>query len=195
MLSDHLRSEMIFYATTGDYSDAERYERFALGCELDVKASEIGAVVRNLALNEHGYGDVVEVLETASATGLTAAGVISECAKAGIVCVYTSLDREKNLLEFARERRRGDMFVQADFEDLPFASMTFHIYIMMGAEGYRPKGTFYLEVRRVLRVGGFFVMPQIGPRPVVGDSEKEDVLKSGLELVRADNYLIAKKVN
>lgn len=190
---DRARAEMIFYATTGDYSDAERYERFAFDCNLDMKAFEIGAVVKELVSKMRDQTSPVEILETASATGLTAIGVTARLLCAGVTCVYTSLDIEQNLLDYAQARGRGDAFVQGDFEDVPFADDMFDIYIMMGAEGCRPKGTFYTEVWRVLRGGGYYVMPQIGPRPVVSMQEKENALKSGLKIIRADNYLIAQK--
>ena len=85
------------------------------------------------------------------------------------------------------------MFVQGDFEDLPFKNDAFNIYIMMGAEGYRPTGQFYPEVYRVLKVGGYYVMPQIGPSPSVSTDEKNDALESGLKILRSDNYLVAQK--
>lgn len=192
MLPDDLRAEMRFYAETDDYSDAERYERFAVKCKLDKKAFEIGRVVRDLILSVSNRRDVVKILETASATGLTAVGVKSVLEKARIKHVYTSLDREPNLLDFAYARGRGDVFVKGDFNALPFAHAQFDIYIMMGAEGYRTEDVFYAEVRRVLKKGGYFIMPQIGPHPVVSEREKESVVKAGLKLVRVDNYLVAK---
>ncbi|MFQ5973862.1 MAG: class I SAM-dependent methyltransferase [Alphaproteobacteria bacterium] len=194
MIDDHVRSEMIFYATTGDYSDAERYEKFALACNLDKKAFEIGRVVRGL-VGTLKVRRPVEILETASATGLTAVGVAKELTKSGIKHIYTSLDIEQNLLDYAKACGRGDKFVQGDFENLPFADESFNIYIMMGAEGCRPKGKFYAEVYRVLKSGGHYVMPQIGPRPIVSDLEKDNALKSGLTIVRADNYLICKSLD
>ena len=193
MIDDRVRAEMLFYATTGDYSDAARYERFALDCKLDEKAADIGMVVKYLASQIPAAGKPLEILETASATGLTAVGVTSELTRAGISHVYTSLDIEQNLLHYAMLRRRGDKFVQGDFEQLPFARCVFDIYIMMGAEGYRPNGTFYPEAYRVLKFGGYYVMPQIGPRPIVRAPEKNAALQSGLRIVRADNYLIAQK--
>ncbi|MDP3726405.1 MAG: class I SAM-dependent methyltransferase [bacterium] len=195
MLSQRLRSEMVFYATTDDYRDAERYERFARDCKLDEKAFEIGLVVKALVLQiQKTWWNPVEILETASATGLTAVGVKATLERAHIKHVYTLLDIEKSLLDYAKARGRGDVFVLGDFEDLPFASETFHIYIMMGAEGYRTnKETFYAEVKRVLRRGGYFIMPQIGPQPIVSNAEKDSVLKSGLEIIQADSYLIARK--
>ena len=193
MIDDWLRVEMIFYATTNDYSDADRYERFALGCKLDEKAVDIGRVIKHLADQILGTGKSLEILETASATGLTAVGVMTELARAGINHVYTSLDIEQSLLRYAMLRGRGNKFVRGDFEQLPFASSVFDIYIMMGAEGYRPSGRFYPEVYRVLRFGGYYVMPQIGPRPIVGTSEENAALRSGFSIVRADNYLIAQK--
>ena len=103
------------------------------------------------------------------------------------------LDIEKNLLEYARVHSRGDRFVRGDFERLPFAAGVFDLYIMMGAEGYRPNGTFYPEVYRVLRQGGVYIMPQIGPDPVVKEDEKVAATDSGLSIVRADNYLVCRK--
>ncbi len=184
---------MIFYATTNDYSDADKYERFALACKLDEKAADIGGVIKHLADQLAGTGTPLQILETASATGLTAVGVISALAQAGVSHAYTSLDIEQNLLRYARLRGRGDRFVRGDFERLPFANSLFHVYIMMGAEGYRPNGKFYPEVYRVLRPGGYFVLPQIGPQPIVGEAEKNAAVRSGLCIVRADNYLIAHK--
>lgn len=188
-----MRAEMRFYATTHDYSDADRYERFALDCKLDEKAVDIGRVVKSLAFQIPGVNEPLEILETASATGLTAVGVVSELARAGISRVYISPDIEQNLLRYAMIRARGDRFVRGDFECLPFASCVFDIYIMMGAEGYRPNGTFYPEAYRVLKFGGYYVMPQIGPRPFVKTDEKNAALQSGLSILRADNYLIAPK--
>ena len=46
-----------------------------------------------------------------------------------------------------------------------------------------------------LRAGGYFVMPQIGPHPVASETEKEKVLRAGFQLIRADNYLVAKKMS
>ncbi|KKW31845.1 MAG: hypothetical protein UY74_C0005G0011 [Candidatus Kaiserbacteria bacterium GW2011_GWC2_52_8b] len=69
----------------------------------------------------------------------------------------------------------------------------FDVYIMMAAEGYRPRGTFYSEVHRVLRPRGFYVMPQIGPHPYVGIEEKYAVLRAGLCIAQAEDYLIAQK--
>lgn len=185
---------MIFYATTHNYSDAERYERFAIDCKLDKKALEIGAVVRGLVsdLRERGRPPV-QILETASATGLTAVGVVAELTRARIMCIYTSLDAEQNLLNYACARGRGHKFVQGDFEALPFSDEIFDVYIMMGAAGYRPKGTFYSEAYRVLRSGGYYVMPQIGPQPTVSEREKADAMSAGFIIIRADNYLIAQK--
>jgi len=188
-----MRREMVFYATTNDYSDAERYEKFARKCGLDAKAFEIGSVVRGLVEGAQNRNEAVKILETASATGLTAVGVTAVLEEARITHTYTSLDKEKNLLDYARLRGRGDLFVRGDFEGLPFADGLFDIYIMMGAEGYRPKGTFYAEVRRVLKSGGHYVMPQIGPHPVVGEREKETAVQAGLTIVRADNFLVAKR--
>lgn len=194
MLDDRLRTEMIFYATTNDYSDAGRYERFAFDCKLDEKAADIGRVVREL-IDHMPYPDKrVEILETASATGLTAAGVTAELMEEGVEHGYTSLDIEPNLLGYAKARKRGRRFVCGDFERLPFGNDSFDIYIMMGAEGYRPRGSFYPEVYRVLRQGGYYVMPQIGPRPQVSEAEKNDALRAGLCIARADNYLIAQKI-
>ncbi len=193
MISDKARAEMIFYATTGDYSDAERYERFALECKLDEKAVEIGTYVAYLAYQIPIAKGPLEILETASATGLTAAGVTSVLTRIGIDHVYTSLDIERNLLDFAKQREMGDRFVRGDFENLPFADGTFDIYIMMGAEGYRSSGRFYPEVYRVLKSGGYYIMPQIGPEPVVNPAEIDTASRSGLLIVEADNYLIAKK--
>ena len=193
MLDDWVRTEMVFYAETNNYSDADRYERFALGCKLDEKAFDIGRIVKSLAGQIPGAGKPLEILETASATGLTAHGVTTELRQAGISHVYTSLDLEQNLLRFAMERTRGHRFVRGDFERLPFVSFVFDIYIMMGAGGYRAGGTFYSEVYRVLRPGGFYVMPQIGPCPIVKTAEKNAALESGFRIVRADNYLIAQK--
>ncbi|MFY9462045.1 MAG: class I SAM-dependent methyltransferase, partial [Candidatus Sungiibacteriota bacterium] len=146
MIDDWVRAEMLFYSTTNDYSDADRYERFALGCKLDEKAVDIGRVIKYLSDQIQGARKPLEILETASATGLTAVGITSELARAGINHVYTSLDIEQNLLHYARLRGRGDKFVRGDFERLPFACCAFDIYIMMGAEGYRPSGRFYPEV-------------------------------------------------
>lgn len=193
MLDDRVRNEMIFYATTNDYSDADRYENFALACKLDEKAVDIGLVIKYLAGQVSDNGRLLKILETASATGLTAYGVTTELSRAGINHIYTSLDIEQNLLAFAMRRGRGNEFIRGDFEQLPFTSGVFDIYIMMGAEGYRPNGTFYPEVYRVLRSGGFYVMPQIGPRPVVRAEEKNAAMDSGLLVLRADNYLIAEK--
>ena len=193
MISDKMRAEMIFYAETNDYSDANRYENFALGCNLGEKAIEIGGVVKYLAGQMPDTRRPLEILETASATGLTAAGVTSELTRAGVVHSYISLDIEQNLLRFAQLRRRGEGFVQGDFESLPFADVMFDFYIMMGAEGYRPSGRFYPEVYRVLKPGGYYVMPQIGPRPVVQRPEIDAALRSGLDIVRADSYLIVRK--
>ncbi len=193
MIDDRVRAEMLFYATTHDYSDAARYERFALDCKLDDKAADIGRVIKYLAEQMPGTGKPLEILETASATGLTAVGVISELARAGISHVYASLDIEQNLLHYAKLRGRGNRFVRGDFELLPFASSLFDIYIMMGAEGYRSRGSFYPEAYRVLKSGGYYVMPQIGPRPIVKTAEKNAVLRSGFCIVRADDYLIAQK--
>src|SRR3989344_2177196 len=127
MLSDRVRAEMVFYATTNDYSDADRYERFALDCKLDEKAAEIGGVVTYLSDYIPCFGAPLRILETASATGLTALGVASELARAGIECVYTSLDIEQNLLLYAKLRGRGNAFVGGDFENLPFEKSTFDI--------------------------------------------------------------------
>ncbi|KKU51652.1 MAG: hypothetical protein A3H69_02600 [Candidatus Sungbacteria bacterium RIFCSPLOWO2_02_FULL_47_9] len=193
MLGDRVMAEMIFYATTNDYSDADRYERFALDCKLDEKAVEIGKIVRYLSGYIPRFGAPLKILETASATGLTAVGVTSELARAGIKHGYTSLDIEQNLLLYAKLRQRGNSFVRGDFENLPFEQSAFDIYIMMGAEGYRPNGGFYPEAYRVLKSGGYYVMPQIGPQPIVRIAEKEDVLRSGFIVIRADNYLIARK--
>lgn len=193
MLDDKVRAEMIFYAMTNDYSDADRYERFALACKLDEKAAEIGGVVSGLAEQMPRTEGALAILETASATGLTAVGVMAELARVGIPQTYTSLDKEQNLLRYAQLRKRGDVFVWGDFEQLPFADATFDIYIMMGAEGLRTKGTFYPEVYRVLKFGGYYVMPQIGPRPIVSPTEIHTARCSGLSVVRADNYLIAQK--
>ncbi|MBI2047764.1 MAG: class I SAM-dependent methyltransferase [Parcubacteria group bacterium] len=193
-LTDELRAEMIFYATTNDYSDAERYEKFARACNLHKKAFEIGAVVRGLIAGMHGRGNPVEILETASATGLTAVGIMMELVLEGVACSYTSLDREQNLLDYAKERGRGDIFVQGDFEDLPFSDDSFDVYIMMGAAGYRPKGTFYSEVWRVLKLGGYYVMPQIGPQLSVSKRETNEAEQAGFTIIRADNYLIAQKI-
>ena len=193
MIDDRVRAEMIFYATTHDYSDAARYERFALDCTLDRKALEIGGVINNLSAHISSSGKPLAILETASATGLTAAGVTTQLARFGITHTYTSLDIEPNLLQYAKERGRGDVFVRGDFERLPFAADAFDIYIMMGAGGYRTDGMFYPEVHRVLRVGGYYVMPQIGPNPFANTSEIHTALQSGLSIVRADHYLIAQK--
>lgn len=193
MINDTARAEMRFYAETGDYSDPERYERFALSCELDKKALEIGDVVRLLASQMPDLGKPLRILETASATGLTAVGVTAKLREASISHTYTSLDIEPNLLNLAKFRKRGDFFVQGDFELLPFASGTFNIYIMMGAEGYRPNGKFYPEVWRVLRAHGYYVMPQIGPRGVVGAAEITAAAQVGLGIIRADNFLVAQK--
>ncbi len=184
---------MVFYATTGNYSDPERYEQFARECGLDKKAFEIGSVVRDLTFPMQNQVDPVEILETASATGLTAVGVKAVLKEAGIHHVYTSLDKEQSLLDYAEARERGDVFMQGDFENLPFGSDAFDIYIMMGAEGYRPRGTFYSEARRVLRHGGCFIMPQIGPRPFVNEKEKGDAMAAGFEIIRVDNYFVARK--
>lgn len=193
MLDKHLRAEMIFYATTDDYSDADRYERFAKNCHLDKKGAEIGLVVLGLLSQIRQAAYPLQILETASATGLTAAGVVSELTRNWISHEYTSLDIEKNLLDYAKNYGRGHNFSLGDFEQLPFEDFSFDVYIMMGAEGYRSKGTFYSEVHRVLRPGGFFIMPQIGPNPVVSDVEKQNAILAGLIVVREDDYLIAKK--
>ena len=193
MLDSRLRDEMVFYATTGDYSDAPRYEKFALDCKLDEKGAEIGRMVHFLLRLMSHLPEPIQILETASATGLTAAGVKAQLTYARIDNVYTSLDIEPNLLEYARARDRGARFVQSDFERLPFANDMFDVYIMMAAEGYRPRGTFYSEVHRVLRPRGFYVMPQIGPHPYVGIEEKYAVLRAGLCIAQAEDYLIAQK--
>lgn len=195
MLEDWLRREMVFYAETDDYSDAERYERFALGCKLDKKAFEIGRVMRNLVAGTPVVERTLAVLETASATGLTAVGVIAELSQVNVNCIYTSLDIEKNLLQYAMLRGRGNNFVRGDFEELPFKDSSFDIYIMMGAGGYRPKGTFYPEIYRVLKFGGYYVMPQIGPEPIVKMAEINAAMEFGFRVRRADNYLIAQKIN
>jgi len=185
---------MIFYANTGDYSDADRYERFALDCKLGEKAFEIGSVVKYLVGKILNQSKSIEILETASATGLTAVGVTEELVKVNIKHTYTSLDIEQNLLCYAEARKRGDNFIQDDFENLPFTDNAFDIYIVMGAGGYRPKGTFYPEVRRVLKVGGYYIMPQIGPRSFTSTHEKDRVLNSGLIIVQKNNYLIAQNI-
>ncbi len=66
-------------------------------------------------------------------------------------------------------------------------------HILYGKEGYRPTGQFYPEVYRVLKPGGYYVMPQIGPQPIVSTDEKDNAVKSGLKIIREDNYLIARK--
>jgi len=193
MLDPRIRDEMIFYATTGDYSNAERYEKFALDCKLDAKAIEIGRTVQYLTYQWLCPVQPVHILETASATGLTAVGVSSHLTNIGIRHVYTSLDIEHNLLRYAQARKRGHRFVQGDFERLPFADGVFDIYIMMGAAGYRVRGTFYSEVHRVLKGRGFYVMPQIGPSLAVDEAEKKTAVKAGLTILRKNNYLIAQK--
>ena len=190
MITDKVRAEMRYYAETGDYSDAARYEQFALDCKLDQKGVEIGKVAVGLA---RVHWKPVEILETASATGLTAAGVTAELTKEEIEHAYTSLDIEPNLLAYAKERNRGDRFVRGDFENLPFADGSFDIYIMMGAEGYRTRGQFYAEVYRVLGPGGYYLMPQIGPSPLASNDEILAARSAKLRVFRFDKYMIAKK--
>lgn len=194
MLTDKVRDEMVYYATHGDYSDAIRYEQFAKDCRLDVKAHEIGGVIVELAKKMLPRIEPIEILETASATGLTAVGVKVQLEMEGINNFYTSLDIEQNLLDYAREHKRGNAFVLGDFNALQFPSEIFDIYIMMGAEGYRNEEKFYPEVYRVLKRGGYFVMPQIGPRPIVSPWEKRMARKLKFKILRKNNYLIAKKI-
>lgn len=193
MLSEKIRAEMIYYATYGDYSDAARYEKFALDCNLDIKAYEIGNIIVELVKKTLPRLEPIEILETASATGLTAVGVKAQLNKKSIKNFYTSLDIEQNLLDYAKDRGRGDAFVLGDFNELYFPSEMFDIYIMMGAEGYRDKRKFYQEVYRVLKSDGYFVMPQIGPHPVVSSQEKDIARQSKFTILRRGNYLVAQK--
>ena len=126
MLDKRVLEEMIFYATTNDYSDAGRYEKFCLDCKLDIKGFEIGNVVKDLA-RSFPRGKRIKILETASATGLTAVGVCTKLLHAGIAHTYTSLDIERNLLSYAKFRRRWRKFVRSDFNKLPFAASCFDI--------------------------------------------------------------------
>lgn len=192
-ISQKALDEMRFYAEFDDYSDPDRYETFAKECGMDKKAFEIGGVIVELA-NLMPNNRPLTILETASATGLTAVGVTAELKKAGIAYIYTSLDIEPKLLEFASIRGRGDRFVRGSFNCLQFGADMFDIYIMMGAEGYREMEKFYSEVYRVLRPGGYYVMPQIGREPVkVRPEEKAAAERAGLTVIRADNYLVAQK--
>ena len=186
MLTEDQLREMRFYATANDYSDAERYERFALSLKLDERGREIGDVVASLA--------PARILECASATGLTAAGVKERLAAAGISATYHSLDIEDALLRFASARSRGDCFAQGSFEHVPFSG-DFDVYIMMGAMGYRSSpDAFYAEVARVLKPGGHFVWPLIGIETRASDEEREAMARNGLTVVRdAGGFVVCRR--
>jgi ubiquinone/menaquinone biosynthesis C-methylase UbiE len=100
----------------------------------------------------HKYSTEVEALDIGCGTGVYTE-LISKCTQKAI-----GLDISKNMLEYARKKRKGLNLIHGDAHLLPFRNESFHLVVSIGLMEYVQKDIVLKEIARTMKKGGLLII-------------------------------------